>query len=143
MGIYDLQMKYLEEQPTSYGKVCEQVFLGFYTIELMLKIAVHRLYFFCNDEMSWNIFDFVLVLQALMDEIMLLFLEGDGSSLTFARMLKILKLAKIFRMLRALRFLKELRVMVQSLVGSAMSMIWSFVLMSLILYLFSMVFVSS
>merc|ERR1711970_122060 len=68
--------------------------------------------------------------------------QTSGSSITFARMLKLLKLGKIFRMLRALRFLKELRVMVQSLVGSAMSMMWSFVMMGLILYMFSLVFVS-
>merc|ERR1712159_706888 len=73
---------------------------------------------------------------------MSLFLDSEGSSLTFARMLKLLKLGKVFRMLRALRFLKELRVLVHSFITSAGSMMWSFVMMFLLLYLFSLVFVS-
>jgi hypothetical protein len=140
--MYDLQAQTLKQDTSVHVEWIERSFLAFYTIELMLKLANHRLYFFCNEDMSWNIFDFVLVGQALQDEVIAMLLDGDGGSFAFARMLKLLKLGKVFRMLRALRFLKELRVMIQSIVGSAMSMLWSFVMMSLILYLFSLVFVS-
>jgi hypothetical protein len=140
--MYNLQARTLADDPTDYGTWVEQSFLAFYTIELALKVANHRLYFFWNEDMRWNIFDLVLVVQGWVDEIMRLFFNTEGGSLTFVRMLKLLKLGKVFRMLRALRFLKELRVLVQSLVTSAGSMLWSFLMMFLFLYLFSLVFVS-
>merc|ERR1712110_36808 len=93
-------------------------------------------------DMKWNIFDSVLVIQAWVDEMMVWLGTGEGSSMTFARVLKLLKLGKIFRIFRAFRFLKDLRVLVQSLVSSAGSMVWSFLLMAAILFLFSLVIMS-
>jgi len=117
----------------------EWIFLSVYSAELIAKIAVHRLYFFCNSEMTWNWFDFTLVLFSACD----MFLVYFGASLgnvTFARSLRLFKLGKIFRIFRTMRFLKELRVMLASIVGSFLSLFWSVTMISMILYVFSLLF---
>jgi len=93
-----------------------------------------------NDDMSWNIFDIVLVAFSLFDQI----LSQSGVSLgdvSFARALRIFKMGKILRIFRAMRFLKELRVMVNSILGSLVSLGWSVVMLGMILYVFALFFV--
>jgi hypothetical protein len=55
--------------------------------------------------------------------------------------LHMMKMGKILRMFRALRFLRELRVMLQTILGSAVSLFWSVVTLLLILYVFALLFI--
>lgn len=118
----------------------EIAFMSFYLFEILLKLWVHGLYFFCNEEMSWNIFDFLLVMQGVLDVVMMFF-EVEVMKATFARLLRILKLGKIFRVFRAIRFLRDLRVLMSSIVSSFAALMWSLVLLALCLYMCSIAFV--
>ena len=40
-------------------QIAEVLLASFYVVELVLKLMVHRLFFFWNSEMSWNCFDFM------------------------------------------------------------------------------------
>jgi len=60
---------------------------------------------------------------------------------SFMRMLRILKMAKILRGLRVLRFFYELRLMLNSLIGSFNSLLWSIFMLALIFYVFGLIFV--
>jgi len=111
-------------------------------VELVCKLIVHRLHFFSNEENGWNMFDFFLVVFAVYDQLMVaLSSDAGGTNLTWMRSLRILKIAKILRVFRLMRLLSELRLMLNSLMGSAISLFWSIMMMLLIFYMFGLVFV--
>mmetsp|Transcript_127901 Transcript_127901/g.409719 ORF Transcript_127901/g.409719 Transcript_127901/m.409719 type:complete len:730 (-) Transcript_127901:54-2243(-) len=107
----------MESLGSGYGPATplDLVFVIIYTLELVLKLMVHRMYFFCNSDMFGNV--------------------------TFARSLRLFKMGKILRIFRAMRLMKELRVMLASIVGSCSSLFWSFVMIGMILFIFSLVFI--
>mmetsp|Transcript_113252 Transcript_113252/g.293125 ORF Transcript_113252/g.293125 Transcript_113252/m.293125 type:complete len:784 (-) Transcript_113252:100-2451(-) len=119
----------------------EVFFLTFYIVELTLKLVVHRLHFFSNEEMNWNLFDISLVLFAIFDKIITAAMGNTSSDVTFLRAVRILKIAKILRGLRVMRFFAELRLMLNSLLGSLVSLFWSIVMLLLIFYIFGLVLV--
>eukprot|EP00928_Gymnodinium_smaydae_P043485 TRINITY_DN29120_c0_g1_i1.p1 TRINITY_DN29120_c0_g1~~TRINITY_DN29120_c0_g1_i1.p1 ORF type:complete len:610 (-),score=103.14 TRINITY_DN29120_c0_g1_i1:251-2080(-) len=128
--------------PSSIGRM-EIAFLIFYSIELSLKLFVHRLFFFCNVDMKWNIFDLTLVGFTLVDIAITTSSQVPGANMdvTFMRSLRLLKLAKILRMVRVMRFFAELRVILNSLMGSFVSLFWSLLMLALIFYIFGLLFV--
>jgi len=137
----NFEIQNLGKKPDPFMEVMELIFLSFYTVEMGLKIHVHRLYYFCNEDMSWNLFDFFLVLVSLIDQIAYYSGSGNSANMTFARSVRVFKLGKIFRMFRVMRFLRELRVMMLSIAGSFASLFWSFVMLAFICGMFSLIFV--
>jgi len=133
------EMTELGESPPNY-QIVECAFLGFYLVELAAKLYVHKCYYFVNEDMSWNIFDTVLVFISLSDAVLMLAGFAVGN-VTFARSLRLFKMGKILRIFRAIRFLKSLRVMMESIAGSLSSLFWSFIMIALILFIFSLLFV--
>lgn len=133
------EMETLGKSPP-HDELIETCFVMFFALELVLKIFVHRLHFFCNEDMSWNLLDFFLVMFSL-GNVVLNFTGGTMGSLTFARTLRVFKVGKILRIFRAVRCLKELRVMIGSIYGSLSSLWWSFVMIGIILYVFALFFV--
>lgn len=128
-------------ETTKFTKVMELVTLAFYITELLLKLKVHRSYYFTNEDASWNVFDMVLVVQATLDAIMTYALGGDAGNITFMKLLRLLKLAKILRLFRAVRMLTELRIIFASITNSFCGLFWAFVTLALILYIFALMFV--
>jgi hypothetical protein len=123
------------ELPTEF-EIIDILFIAWYVIELALKIVVHKLFFFCNDEYRWNIFDFGLVVISIFDLMMTRLLN-----VAFMRALRILKLTKILRVFRLMRVMQELRMIMDSLIGCASSLFWSTVMMTLIFFMFGICFV--
>jgi hypothetical protein len=111
-------------------------FLLFYIVELALKLYVHHGYYFCNDEMGWNIFDFSLVVLGVADQIL-----SEVFNVKFMRSFRILKLAKVLRIFRLMRLLRELKLILNCLIGSVASLTWSIVMMVLIFFMFGACFV--
>jgi len=130
----------------------EMFFQVFYVMELVLKLMVFRCYFFVGHDWRWNIFDFLLVAASLYDQVMsLLFLFGfdlqmsseTSGDILFIRILKVIRMVRILRMLRVMRFFRELRLMLFSIASSMRSLFWCFVMLSLIIYIFALVFVQA
>jgi len=121
----------------------EMGFIIFYSVELGLKLWVHRFFFFLNSDSWWNTFDCVLVALALFDLISAL--DGEDSSGTtqfaFLRMLRILRAGRALRSLRALRAVTELRTLLTSVVKSVASLFWSVCMILFIYYIFSLIIV--
>jgi hypothetical protein len=137
------------EKPVLYSEL-ELCFTGFFLLELMLRLYVHRLYFFVNDDMNWNMFDFILVMLSVLDQALSFLLQhgrgekgGGGGNVGFMRFLRLLKLTKIFRTFRTMRFFKDLSVLLDSFRRSLLSVIWSCVLLSLMLFIFALIFVQA
>jgi len=122
----------------------DAAFLFFYTLEITLKLLVHRAYFFCNDDMKWNLFDLFLVLSGAVDLILAAALQGSGMiSLTFLRSQRVLKVTRVLRIFTLMKSLKELRLMLNSLIGSMSALVWSFIMIGFIFYIFAILFSSS
>merc|ERR1740138_1608490 len=67
--------------------------------------------------------------------------SGGGVNLTFMRSFRVFKMAKVLRAVRAMRFIRDLRLMLNSIMGSFTSLFWSFVMLLFIYYIFSLIFV--
>lgn len=116
----------------------EVLFVVFFAVELILRLVVHRQYFFCNEEMAWNLFDFVVVLISISDVVVSLRVGlRTGGNASFMRSVRLLRLVRTLRVLRVFRFASSLRRMAQSLVGSLVELFWSLVLMGFVFYIFA------
>jgi len=136
------EINHLREETTPVIGITDACFTGFYVLEFVLKLLVHRLYLFCNTDMRWNLFDFALVVFAIYGQIIMLIMSSTGVvNLTFMRTLRVLKMAKILRVVRVARIFTELRLMLNSVLGSFVSLFWAFVLLAFIFYLFALFFV--
>eukprot|EP00931_Biecheleriopsis_adriatica_P027951 TRINITY_DN16725_c0_g1_i1.p1 TRINITY_DN16725_c0_g1~~TRINITY_DN16725_c0_g1_i1.p1 ORF type:complete len:480 (+),score=95.52 TRINITY_DN16725_c0_g1_i1:686-2125(+) len=113
----------------------ENGLLGWYTVELALKLFVHRLFFFVNHEGLSNTADFLIVIVSYTP----LFLQpGLLRSFRFARFARFIRFALAFRLLRVF---EDLRRLVDSLLACMLTMMWSSVLIMFLLCLFSVFFV--
>eukprot|EP00928_Gymnodinium_smaydae_P073445 TRINITY_DN56653_c0_g1_i1.p1 TRINITY_DN56653_c0_g1~~TRINITY_DN56653_c0_g1_i1.p1 ORF type:complete len:569 (+),score=72.11 TRINITY_DN56653_c0_g1_i1:35-1741(+) len=127
----------LTETPRSIYLV-EVCFVCLYTFELVVRLLVYRQYYFWSGEVHWNILDFALVVYSLTE------LAFDGlnfNKLLFLRSLRVLRMAKVLRVFRLVKIVRQLRIILNCLVGSVMSLVWSIVMMWIVFYMFSMVFV--
>lgn len=138
-------VKTLEDDLSTFTLAFELAFAVYYTVELALRIWVHRLFFFWCDDFSWNMLDFALAMLAISDQILSFVAVGTGGglNLTFMRSLRVLKMGKVLRVARLMRIFHELRLMLNSVLGSVMSLTSSFILLSFFFYIFSLIFVQS
>ena len=103
-----------------YGSILgalDQIAIGIFIIEILLKLFVYRLSFFKN---GWNIFDFVIVAVALLP---------TGGSLSVLRALRIL------RALRLVSTMPKMRKVVQGLFAAIPSMGTVIILLALVFYI--------
>jgi len=143
MTVYtvDAQVANLQAVEDPAIAILGRIFLAFYWLELVIKMSVHRAYFFVNENAAWNWFDLALVAFALVDEFMAAAMGGGGADVTFMRSMRIFRMAKILRGLRLMRFFGELRIMLNSIMGSVFALFWSLVMMTVIFYLFGLMLV--
>jgi len=129
------------DEPEPLGmQITAATFLGLYAAELALKLYVHRCFFFCNSDAAWNIFDLGLVLVDIFDNILSLY-TNRGYSVAFGRTIRVMKVTRVLRFVRVVHFLSELRLMLNCLMGSISSLMWSFILLGLIKLMFAIAIV--
>jgi hypothetical protein len=121
----------------------DTIFLTWYCMELAIKIASHGLFFFWCEEMSWNLFDFILVAVALGSSLLRTFSTANALDTNFMRSLRILKVGKALRVFRMVAFFNELRMILNSLLGCVISLFWSIVMLGLIFFMFGVAFVQA
>eukprot|EP00413_Alexandrium_margalefii_P010755 CAMPEP_0204525006 /NCGR_PEP_ID=MMETSP0661-20131031/7675_1 /ASSEMBLY_ACC=CAM_ASM_000606 /TAXON_ID=109239 /ORGANISM="Alexandrium margalefi, Strain AMGDE01CS-322" /LENGTH=714 /DNA_ID=CAMNT_0051530783 /DNA_START=16 /DNA_END=2160 /DNA_ORIENTATION=+ len=108
----------------------EAIFTVFFVVEMILKLAHHRLYFFINDEMWWNIFDLATTVIGVVDMILQTVLStDDGLNISLVRVIRILRLTRSLRVLRALKIVRSLRTLIHCIIGSVAGLFWCLVLL--------------
>jgi voltage-gated sodium channel len=117
----------------------EICFTAFFTLELILRVAAERWAFIFGENWSWNLFDFVLVSEAIFDMILT---HSTAPDFTFTRILRLVRITRVLRILRAMRSCQTLRVMVVSILSSMASLLWVFVLILFVIYFFAVLFAS-
>jgi voltage-gated sodium channel len=95
----------------------DNICLGIFTVEIVLKLIVHRHRFFMS---GWNNFDFVIVGISLV--------PGAGG-------LSVLRAMRIMRVLRVVSVAPSLRRVVEGFISALPGMMSVFVLMALIFYI--------
>ncbi|CAK0822811.1 unnamed protein product [Prorocentrum cordatum] len=129
------------DKQNQWSALFDMCFLVLYCTELSFKLAVHRLYYFWNEDTAWNWLDFLLVMQSLIDFIMLG--GGGGGGNTWMRTVRLFRIAKVLRILRVIRFFTQLHLIMSAIIGGMMSMLWSMVVFVLIFLMFSLYVVSA
>lgn len=112
--------------------VFDQVFLWFFVLEAVLRIYFLRCSYFKS---PWSWMDLGVLLVGFVDLLM-----QNGLNLTAFRALRVLR---VFRLLRLLRLFKDLWVIVEGLLASFKPTLWIFCLLTLELYIFSIVCVDT
>lgn len=126
-----------DDQLAMMMMVFETLFLGWYVLELLLKLAAFRWYFFNGEDSKWNVFDTTLVVVGLVG-----MLDIGFSDLAWLRIVRALvKLVKALRVFRLVRFFEELRVIMLAIAHSLQTFFWAMVMLCLILYMCAIVFV--
>lgn len=130
-----------------YFTVVERVFCVLFTFELLLRMYVHKLRFFCPPRKAavWNYFDLFVVTAQLTEEALHVVANSNSVSIKsfrLLRILRILRLVRILRVVRVLHLIAELRTILSSIAGSFKSLAWTVVLLSLIIYIVGVYFTS-
>lgn len=133
-------MEHLSFDVPQYFRVLDLSFTSFYVIELILKLIVHRQYFFWHHDWRWNVFDFVLVILAVQEQVLEHMASQNVTRISYMRSLRLVRVSRVLRLLRAIRVIRELRMMVFSIMSSLNALFWCLVLVSLVICVFSLFF---
>eukprot|EP00929_Paragymnodinium_shiwhaense_P038641 TRINITY_DN2039_c0_g1_i3.p1 TRINITY_DN2039_c0_g1~~TRINITY_DN2039_c0_g1_i3.p1 ORF type:complete len:912 (+),score=215.56 TRINITY_DN2039_c0_g1_i3:157-2892(+) len=129
-------------------QLLEYGFAFWFTLELTMRICVHKCMFFSirREGWLWNWFDFFVVAAQLVElfvELLATSANLDAGNLRLLRVLRILRLVRILRVVRVLHLISELRTIVSSIVGSFRSLAWTCVLLLLMIYIVAVYFTQS
>lgn len=138
----DYEMQNLNQPTNPQIRSVDLALAGFYVVEVLLKLIVHKLFFFWNSEWRWNLFDFSLVLFAIVENVLAYdWMHGTqdtGVNLNFLRLFRLCKIVKILRIFRTLKFFSELRLMLDCMIGSLLNVIWCIVMLVFVMYVFAL-----
>lgn len=99
----------------------DDIVLGIFIVEILLKLYAYGLRFFLN---PWNVFDFLIVTIA---------------ALPSAGVFSVFRTLRILRTLRLLKNVPKLRIIIESLVRAIPSIGWIFLLVAIFYYIFAVI----
>eukprot|EP00746_Dinoflagellata_sp_MGD_P134083 gnl/MRDRNA2_/MRDRNA2_67888_c0_seq1.p1 gnl/MRDRNA2_/MRDRNA2_67888_c0~~gnl/MRDRNA2_/MRDRNA2_67888_c0_seq1.p1 ORF type:complete len:582 (+),score=102.64 gnl/MRDRNA2_/MRDRNA2_67888_c0_seq1:144-1889(+) len=111
----------------------EVIFLLIYMIEILLRLLSDGISCFKD---AWFLFDLVIVAISSLDLVAKGIMPSGGSVVV----LRIARLGKLVRILRLFRFCDELYLLVSSLTQALRTVAWMWVLLGLVIYMFSVLF---
>jgi len=125
------------EKPNLGWVAAETIFTFLFLAELIVRLLSEPFKEFFLD--TWNIFDTVIVVSAVVDLVANLSAPTQGENsgagnLTVLRIFRILRLARIVRLLRVF---KELQLLVAGIVGSVRVLGWVWILLIMVIYIFA------
>lgn len=124
---------YSQTEPVVF-EVITTLFTLVFSVEFITRCFAYGIYMlnWYNSELGWNIFDGILVLSSLLDEVMSR--TSDGINVTALRVLRLARLLRILRVFRVVRYFTDLRVMVQGILLSAKTLIWAIALLMVLMF---------
>mmetsp|Transcript_84080 Transcript_84080/g.246637 ORF Transcript_84080/g.246637 Transcript_84080/m.246637 type:complete len:705 (+) Transcript_84080:116-2230(+) len=121
--------------PDSFELV-NAVFTSIYCVELLLRLLAYGWDFATGPDRKWNAFDTILILLSISENIVQDVDAGVGT----LRIIRGLRMFRVLRIIRVMRYFRDLRLMVCSILQSLGSLSWALLLLVIIMYLFSIVF---
>jgi len=126
----------LQGQPSLGDWVIPDImFSCWFAIELMLRVAADRKDFFIGHEYRWNLFDAFLVASSVCE----LLIPGLHN-MSFLRIFRVFKVVRVVRVVRTVQCLQSLRTMIFALLNSFVCLMWAFVMIGIIVFIFSIIF---
>mmetsp|Transcript_14363 Transcript_14363/g.40924 ORF Transcript_14363/g.40924 Transcript_14363/m.40924 type:complete len:524 (+) Transcript_14363:109-1680(+) len=124
----------------AFWTAVEIVFMAFYTVELGLRVVAHGSRQLRND--GWIRFDALVLLIAYADVLIMgPILANTKQAKQVAMILRMARLLKLTRLLRLLHFFRELWLLCSSFMSAFKTLSWTFLLLILVIYVFSILFV--
>lgn len=122
----------------------ERTFCCFYLFEILVRLVAQRKQFFIGEDVPWNVFDTILASMSAQEQIMSVLSRGlMGQDLSYLRIIRVMKMIKVLRMIRLMRAFRELRLVMDSMLGSMRALLWSFLLVAFICFMFGLCFVQA
>ena len=113
-----------------------------FSLEIVLRLLAcgPSSYLWLSDEYAWNWLD-VFVVFASWIELIVFFLTpgsnmGTNRNFRIIRLLRFGRIVRVVRIVRIARLFRSLRTLINSLVGTLKSLLWSLLLLALIMYMF-------
>jgi voltage-gated sodium channel len=120
--------------------IMENVFCVYFTGEVLIRLIAYRKKRMCFTD-AWFVFDSILVTFMVL-EVWILPVFGIAGELSQFSVLRLLRLLRISRMARLMKKVPELMMIIKGLLASVRSVGCTAILQVLILYVFSILFVS-
>eukprot|EP00929_Paragymnodinium_shiwhaense_P095545 TRINITY_DN5673_c0_g1_i1.p1 TRINITY_DN5673_c0_g1~~TRINITY_DN5673_c0_g1_i1.p1 ORF type:complete len:553 (+),score=120.51 TRINITY_DN5673_c0_g1_i1:62-1660(+) len=131
--------KGLKNPAMKYFHWSETAFCIVFTIELLLRVFTYGRDFLFGDGWQWNVFDLTIVILQVTEQISKA-CGGARLSYSTVNLLRLLRIFRIARLLRVLRLVDELQRIIVSIVNSLSSLGWVLMLLSVLVYFFSVLF---
>eukprot|EP00929_Paragymnodinium_shiwhaense_P012352 TRINITY_DN11935_c0_g3_i1.p1 TRINITY_DN11935_c0_g3~~TRINITY_DN11935_c0_g3_i1.p1 ORF type:complete len:686 (+),score=192.18 TRINITY_DN11935_c0_g3_i1:115-2172(+) len=135
----DIKARALDSEPDPEDpvlvKVVESLFTYVFTVELFARLIAYHPRFCCS---AWNIFDSVVVLSALLEEITKYAAANENSplgKLSALRVIRALKLLRALRIIRVVRAFRELRIVLMSVLSCVQQLFWTLSLLTVLIYM--------
>jgi hypothetical protein len=132
------------ELEASHGDVPSWILVGnlffcvFFTLEIVFRFAAYRIQFIYMRSWKWNLFDLLLVILQIADEIIVIVEHNDPSmKFSFIRVMRFLRLARIARLVRTMRLVRDMRHIIASIVSSMRTLMWTVVILLFLIALVS------
>ncbi|CAK9109778.1 Voltage-dependent T-type calcium channel subunit alpha-1G (Cav3.1c) (NBR13) (Voltage-gated calcium channel subunit alpha Cav3.1) [Durusdinium trenchii] len=118
--------------------VVDVLFTVFYFLELTMRLIAYGSDFFKS---AFNLMDLGLIVISFVD-LLIVIIRGSSSLdvMVSLRLSRLLRLGGLVRLIRLLRFFKPLYLLVTGIMVSLRTVVWAWLLMSLIIYVFALVF---
>ncbi|CAE7872740.1 Scn11a, partial [Symbiodinium microadriaticum] len=121
-------------------RVTDIIFCIFFTVEVGLRLFVHRCRFFTMYGCAWNIIDLVLVVIQLIEETLILIatvtsVGGDVANAPLMRVVGVMRGIKVIRLIRTVRFSENLQLIVSCLVLSLRTFFWTSAFLFIMIYI--------
>mmetsp|Transcript_16303 Transcript_16303/g.28517 ORF Transcript_16303/g.28517 Transcript_16303/m.28517 type:complete len:702 (+) Transcript_16303:37-2142(+) len=130
-------------EETEYTAVASFFAWSFF-VELILRILAFKMRFFIGLNWAWNLFDVVVVILGVAEEILLILaMSGSFGNLEILRIMRVLKLARVIRIVRVFKVFRELRIMMLSVVSCVQSLGWTLMMLLVNIYIFSVFITTS
>jgi hypothetical protein len=116
-----------------------------FTAELVARLYTYRANFFVKERV-WNCFDMIIVILALVEVALDLWVHVFAGSEAnvfdnggTAKLLRLFRLTRLLRLIRTFRQLKPLRMLVHSIFFASRSVFWALLLLTMIAYSFGII----
>lgn len=120
----------------------EIAFLGWFTLELVLRLLAERKHFFLGEEWKFNFLDAILVGVSAVGFILDPSGRGSASKASVARIFRLFRFIRVLRIVRVIRSFQSLRILAFSIIESFTSLFWCFVVVVAVIYLFAIFILS-
>lgn len=120
----------------------EWTFCALYTIELLLRIHTYRVNFILGPDWKWNLFDAFIVFTSIQDRVLEVNSQA-GMSFSVLRAMRLLRMLRLLRIIHFLVMFRELRIILQSLMGSMKLILWCTLLTIFILFQMASIFMQA